>query len=268
MWSARLGGGMNTHSAVYGAAALYDLAFSYRDFKAESQFLRDVYQRVQGRAAHSFLELAAGPGRHAVEMLTAGVDVLALDLAPEMASYARHKAEVRKLSLPFVVGNMIEFSTPGKFDFAACLLCSASYLLTDEAFLSHLASVRRALQEDGLYILELSHPNELLGESKTQDTWTMRDDAGELDIEWRGDPAAAVKGVWDADVSLRYRPFDGSPALTVRDAARQRGFTLAQISELAERSGFVVQEVLGGFVEGMTLDDPKASHMIVLLRRS
>ena len=133
---------MNTHSAVYGAAALYDLAFSYRDCKAESQFLRDVY-----RAPHRFLELAAGPGRHAVEMLAAGVDVVALDLAPEMASYARRKAEARKLSLHFVVADMTEFSTPSKFDLAACLLCSASYLLTHEAFLSHLTSVRRALED-------------------------------------------------------------------------------------------------------------------------
>jgi SAM-dependent methyltransferase len=259
---------VNTHSAVYGAAALYDLAFSYRDCQAESQFLRDVYQRVNGRAARSFLELAAGPGRHALEMLSAGLDVLALDLAPEMASYARHQALVRKLSLHFVVGDMTEFSTPGKFDLAACLLCSASYLLTDDAFLSHLASVHRALEADGLYVLELSHPNELLGESKTQHSWTMRDDAGELDVEWRSNPAAAVEGVWDADVSLCYRPFDGSPALTVRGAACQRGFTLAQVSQLAERSGFTVQAVLGGFVEGMTLADPKASHMITILRRS
>ena len=138
---------MNTHSAVYGAAALYDLAFSYRDCKAESQFLRNVYQRVNGRSPPRFLDLSAGPGRHAVEMLAAGVDVVALDLAPEMASYARRKAEARKLSLHFVVADMTDFSTPSKFDLAACLLCSASYLLTHEAFLSHLTSVRRALED-------------------------------------------------------------------------------------------------------------------------
>ena len=41
-----------------------------------------------------------------------------------------------------------------------------------------------------------------------------------------------------------------------------------ETAELAARAGFVVQEVLGGFVEGMTLEDPKASHMIVVLHKS
>ena len=59
---------MNPHASVYGAPALYDLAFGYRDFARECAFLRGVYERRWGRPPQSFLELAAGPARHALQM--------------------------------------------------------------------------------------------------------------------------------------------------------------------------------------------------------
>ena len=41
-----------------------------------------------------------------------------------------------------------------------------------------------------------------------------------------------------------------SPVMpSLRGTARQRGFTLAEIAQFAERSGFAVQAVLGGLVK-------------------
>jgi len=256
---------MVPHGAIYEHAALYDLAFSYRDFAAESSCLRSVYQRRRGRAPRSFLELAAGPAGHALEMLSAGLDVMALDLAPDMAAYTRSKASARGLSLPYTVADMTDFAPPGSFDLAACLLCSASYLLTDDAVLSHLACVRSSLTNGGIYVLELTHPSELAGPRKSKSTWTMRDGEGELQVEWDGDPHDAIDGVWPAAVKLLYRPFDGSAPSSAEDNALQRGFTHAQICGLADRSGFTVEATLGGFDESVSLDSPAASRMIVVL---
>jgi SAM-dependent methyltransferase len=256
---------MVPHGAIYEQAALYELAFSYRDHAVECVCLRDIYERRRGRPPRSFLELAAGPAGHAFEMLSAGLDVLALDLAPDMASYVSRKAKARGVILPYTVANMTEFPPLGTFDLAACLLCSASYLLTDEQVLSHFRSVRASLANGGMYVLELTHPSELVGALKSQSTWTMRDGAGELQVEWRGDPAAADDRIWQAEVSLVYRPFDGSSPFSVEDQARQRGFTRAEVVTLAQRSGFTVEATLGGFDENIELDSPRATRMIVVL---
>jgi hypothetical protein len=98
------------------------------------------------------------------------------------------------------------------------------------------------------------------------DFWKMRDGAGELDVAWRGDPASAVDGIWKADVSLVYRPFDGSAPFSVEDTASQRGFTHPEIVDLAERSGFTVEATLGAFDEHVDLDSPTATRMIVVLK--
>lgn len=257
---------MVSHRTLYQHAALYDLAFSYRDYVAESRCLREMYERRRGRAPRSFLELAAGPAAHAMEMAAAGLEVVALDIAPQMAAYARDRAQARGLALPYAVADMVEFAPPGSFDLAACMLCSASYLLTDDAVLSHFASVRAALAPDGMYWLELTHPEELSGSAKSKNTWKMRDAAGELDITWGGEPASAAGGIFQAEVSFVYRPFDGSSPVVVEDEARQRVFTHAQFVGLAQQSGFVVEATRGGFDESIELDSPRATRMIVLLR--
>jgi hypothetical protein len=156
------------------------------------------------------------------------------------------------------------FDVVGSFDLAACMLCSAGYLLTDDAMLSHLASVRATLASEGLYVLELTHPAELSGDVKSNHSWRMRDERGELEIDWRGDPGKAIDGIWESHVTLLYRPTDGSPPTRVEDVARQRGFTFEQVERFAKRSGFAV-EVFGGFDESLQLADSRARRMIVVL---
>jgi len=163
---------------------------------------------------------------------------------------------------------MTDFAPLGRFDLAACVLCSASYLLTDQAVLSHFACVRASLADDGLYILELTHPSELNGARKTKSSWKMADGVGELDIAWLGDPAAAADGIWRSEVSLSYRPFDGSSPFSVEAEAQQRGFTYPELVELAQRAGFGVHRALGGFDENVPLDDPKAMRMILVLKQN
>jgi SAM-dependent methyltransferase len=242
------------------------LAFSYRDYVVECGWLRGMYERRRGRAPRSFFEVAAGPAGHAIEMLAAGLMVQALDLSSEMAAHGRHKAAQRGLLLPYTVADMARFTAGGPFDLVACLLCSASYLLTDEAVLAHFASVRASLMDDGMYVLELTHPSELTGSAKSKHEWKTRDDAGELYVAWRGDPAMAVNGIWSANVTLCYRPDDGGAGILVEDEARQRGFTLAEITSLARRSDLAVEVTLGGFNDSLALENPEATRMVVVLQ--
>lgn len=259
---------MNSHTTFYESAALYDLAFSYRDFEAEGRFLRDVYQRRRGRPARSFLELAAGPGRHALDMAAAGLDVAALDVVPEMAAYATEAAKARGVDIGYVVADMTAFALPRTFDLAACMLCSASYLLTDDAFRANLSSVRAHLAPGGLYLLELTHPEELDGKAKSQPTWKMRDHAGELEIAWLTAPTDAAGRIWLSTSKMRYCPFDGSAPIEVHDEARQRGFRHAEVVALASEAGMRVVATFGTFDESVELANPNAKRMLVVLEAS
>ena len=253
-----------SHAAIYGAAALYDLAFGYRDFARECAFLRAVHDRRREQPLRSFLELAAGPARHALEMRAAGVRAAALDLSPEMAAYAAAKAGERGLTLPYLVADMTSFAHPDSFDLVANMLCSATYLLTDDAFVAHLDRVHAALADGGLYVMELPYPSD---RNKTKSTWTARDASGDLDVQWLDENTSDARMI-RARVRLEYRPFDGSPPLLVEDEALQRLYSRADIEALVARSGrFAFDGLFGALDEGVPLDGESAWRMLVVLKK-
>ena len=255
---------MTSHAAVYGAAALYDLAFGYRDFARECDFLRRVHDMFRGQPPRSFLELAAGPARHALEMAAAGVRAAALDLSPEMAAYATANADERGVTLPYLVADMTSFAHPDTFDLVASMLCSATYLLTDEAFVAHLDRVHAVLANGGLYVMELPDPS---FRNKTKSAWTARDGAGELDVRWLDEETAEAR-ILRARVRLEYRPFDGSPPLLVEDEALQRLYSLTDIEALIARRGrFEIAGLFGALDEGVPLDSEAAWRMLVVLKK-
>lgn len=250
------------HSAIYETAALYDLAFSYRDFAQEAGFLRQVFTKRRGRSPRSFLELAAGPGRHAQEMSQAGLQTAALDLSPAMAAYCRRQSEQRGLRFPYVVGDMTRFQLEQQFDLIACMLCSATYLTSEEQLLRHLTSVQSALSEQGLYVLELPHPSEST-EAKTHSDWSVQAEQGELAVQWNVDAAEAPMLTVEARLEFRFK--DGRPAQLVTDTARMRDVAEAELRSLASAAGLVVQDVFGALDEGVALHDPKAWRMVAVL---
>jgi hypothetical protein len=260
---------VNAHAQIYGAPALYDLAFSYRSFARECGFLRGVYERRRGRPPRSFLELAAGPARHALEMCAAGVRATALDRSPKMAAYTATRAGERGLTLPYLLADMTAFQCEERFDLAASMLCSATYLLTDEAFGAHLERVHAALAAGGLYVLELPHPADETGAAArmTRSTWRARDAAGALDVGWL-DQVTADARIFQARVRLEYHPFDGLGPVIVEDSSMQRRYSPADIEALLARNRqFEIDGVFGALDESVALDAPSAWRLVMVLAK-
>lgn len=255
---------MLEHSKIYSAAELYDLAFSYRDVAKESRFLVQLYERRRGRVPSSFLELAAGPARHALAMRQLGLEVAALDLSPAMAEYSRRIANELGLPFPYLVADMTGFELHRPFELAACMLCSATYLLDKNAWLRHLECVRNVLSEEGLYVIELPHLRE---KPTTRSDWTVKSDRGELSVMWT-DSAPEPDGTRCCEVRLEFRPHDGGAVQIVTDRGRQRDVGLGELEELATAAGLVVCDVFGALDESVALDAEDAWRMLTVLEKA
>lgn len=60
--------------SIYARPELYDLAFSYRVFEEEFDFLRKAHAKhAPGQVLNSVLELGCGPARHAIGLAKTGV---------------------------------------------------------------------------------------------------------------------------------------------------------------------------------------------------
>jgi len=215
--------------SIYSMPPLYDLAFGYRSYEDEVDFLLHAHgeysarastmDEPEGRGPLKILELAAGPARHSLAALSdhppSEVDsVLALDLSQAMVEYGRENAN-RELGAPggrrddfvYVNGDMRSVCdyTPSSFDAAWLLLGSMQHLLTNDDVLSCFASVSSVLKPGGTIIIELPHPRETfsMGEC-TRNGWTVpledddENEYGELSVVWgeeddEFDPVAQVR---------------------------------------------------------------------------
>lgn len=185
----------NNRGEIYSRPSLYDMAFGYRNFEEEVDFLMDQHRKLNPDNAlpKRVLELAAGPARHCIEALGASYieSATAIDNSADMVKYAREVAaeelmsddytfeeisgtgdvtkdsayEHRVNSLRYIQADMTNFSIPidddsQLFDSAWILLGSLQHLTTNEEVLSCFQCINRVLRSKGTFILELPHPRE------------------------------------------------------------------------------------------------------------
>ena len=86
----------NNGRKIYSMPSLYDMAFGYRNFEEEVDFLLDQHRLLnEGNAPRRILELAAGPARHSIDALKSYSYVesaTAIDNSAEMIEYAKEIA--------------------------------------------------------------------------------------------------------------------------------------------------------------------------------
>ena len=179
-------------SGIYDDPELYRIACAYRDIPAEADALLawagrhwlapDAPPAAVGPS--SVLELAAGPADHALELARRGMRSTALDISPAMCRWAADRAVQAGLPLEVVQADMRDFALPsGTVDLAMTMLNSACHLFTLDDMIAHLGAVARALVPGGLYIIELAHPADYLGESaRTSSEWTIEQDGLTADV--------------------------------------------------------------------------------------
>ena len=195
---------------IYSLPPLYDLAFGYRNYDEEVDFLLDVhekYSKTTNTEAEgiNILELAAGPARHSLSALSQHPpsevsSMIALDLNKDMVIYGSENADYelgigggRRDDFKYVKGDMryaTDYTTK-ILDSAWLLLGSMQHLLTNEDIISCLSSLHSIIKPGGTVIIELPHPRETfcMGEM-TKNGWCvpLEDDEekeyGKLDIIW------------------------------------------------------------------------------------
>ncbi|KAL7488220.1 hypothetical protein ACHAW6_013796 [Cyclotella cf. meneghiniana] len=204
---------------IYSMPPLYDLAFGYRNYEQEVEFLLDSHRKYSQKSDGTteplrIIELAAGPARHSLAALSHHSQseiraVLALDRSKHMVDYGIENADLgtgggRRDDFSYICGDMRNIqesinkdeSKLVLFDTAWLLLGSMQHLLTNDDIIACFRSIHSILHTGGTVVIELPHPRETfsMGEC-TRNGWTVPlvdevdDDGeekeyGELNIVW------------------------------------------------------------------------------------
>ncbi len=256
---------MTSNQDFYKLPKIYDIGFDFRDIVAECDFLENVFQNVLGRSVHSVLEIAAGPARHMLEFSHRGVKSTALDLSPEMVEYGKKLASESGTFFRYECADMKSFFLEDKFELAVILMDSTAYLLDNEAVLAHLESVANHLADNGLYILEMTHPRDSFGVGKsTVSEWTSERDGIEVKIKWGReddlfDPISQI-----TLVNVEVEQIFGEETEKFFYCAEQRCFTANEFKALVQASGlFKWIKTFGALDTSIPFDNHESSWRMV-----
>jgi SAM-dependent methyltransferase len=138
---------------IYDYPEYYEIAFSFRDIKAEVDLFEECFKRFSKIPVKSVLELGCGTYFHMEELHKRGYEYNGLDLNQTMLKYSRKKAKSVSAKANFYHKNMIYFSIKKEFDFVYILLGSLASKSTSD-LVSHFHSVAGVLRKGGLYFLD------------------------------------------------------------------------------------------------------------------
>ncbi|HVY47345.1 MAG TPA: methyltransferase domain-containing protein, partial [Minicystis sp.] len=100
------------------------------------------------------LDLACGPGAHAVELASRGYSLVGYDLSLAMLAHAADEAQARQQRLNFLQGDMREMAFQEMFDAVYSWSTSFGYF-EDDKNIDVLQRIRRALRPGGVLLLDL-----------------------------------------------------------------------------------------------------------------
>ncbi len=237
---------------------LYLKLYSHRDMdEAEScvdLILRTVGLTDPALRAHA-LDLACGPGRHAISLARRGLEVTAVDLSPTLLEHARESAEAEGVSdmIRFVRSDMRQIPFHGEFDLVVQLFTSFGYFDSPADDMLVLERVVKALRPGCYYALDLINEEHLRSSLVEESVKSV----GGVTLRER-------RMIVEDRVEKRITIPDGEKLLEFVESVRL--FSPERIEEMLGEVGMRVVCWFGDY-QGRAYDRRWSERMIVLARR-
>ena len=127
---------------------LYDLIYSWKNYRLESSHIRDICTAF-GVNVGVLLDIACGTGEH-MKYLQEGFSVEGLDISEKMVEIASRKMPGKK----FHVADMRNFDLGGRYDVVLCLFSSIAYVESDTELVATLNNMKNHLRDGGVMVIE------------------------------------------------------------------------------------------------------------------
>ncbi len=253
----------------YSLPEIYEIAFSFRDYAKAVEFLAKAFALVTSRDLKSVVELGCGPGQYCREFAKKDIKTTGIDLCHEMIAYDREFANNENLNCEFLEGDMRSFCIPEKADLAICMMATIHLLLTNNDMIENLNSVADNLVPDGLYIIEMSHPRDILTpEPGAGRDWEMEKDDLKVHTDWGSDSKQdATKEVNTGTV--KYSVTKDNNTEEYQSVENWRDITHGHMLALIELSGrFKIVKEYGDLDLDIAFsNDKKSWRMVLVLQR-
>ena len=203
------------------------------------------------------LDLACGPGAHAVELASRGYSVVGYDLSLAMLARAADDAQERGQKLNFLQGDMREMAFEDTFDGVYCWQTSFGYF-DDEKNVNVLERIHRSLRKGGMLLLDVIN-HDYVAPRQPSLVWFEGEGCvcmDEMSVDFFTSRLRVKRTVMFEDG--RARELDYSIRL----------YALHELGKMLHESGFKVIEVTGHPAHPGVFFGSESPRVIVLAERS
>ena len=133
--------------------ASYNNMFSGAHFAAAPAEVDQILALAQ-RTGGDVLDLACGPGRHAIPLVQRGFNVTGVDRSPFLLQRARERANEAGVAVEWLEADMRTFRRPASFDLVLLLFTSFGFFRDDAENVGVLRNVAASLRPGGALVLD------------------------------------------------------------------------------------------------------------------
>ena len=167
--------------AYHALAVSYDRLTNDVDYCRTVAFYKEIMAR-EGCRPRTAVDLACGTGSVALLLAREGLQVIGVDLSPEMLCVASQKAQELETPPLFVCQDLSRLQLPRGVDLAVCALDSLDYILNPEACAEAIRRVYKVLNPGGIFIFDVNTPEKL----RSMDGQVFLDEDDDVYCVWRG----------------------------------------------------------------------------------
>lgn len=228
-------------SAYEAFAAVYDIFMEDVDHEGWLAHIFAVWKRF-GREPKRVIDLGCGTGSFLLPLAQRGIDVIGVDLSPEMLAEAEHKAREAGLSPRLVCQDMTELELGEKADCILSLCDCMNYLTEDGELEAAFRSIARHMEQGSLFLFDLNTEykfREVLGQNVFG---SAEEHAAYI---WENDYDAEEK-INEYYVSFFIENGDGLYE-RIEEYHYERAYTLEEIANSLQAAGMELLTVTDGY---------------------
>ena len=234
------------HRPLYNQLVPYYEYVEGRDWQGEIRLITSILRK---HGSKSVVDLGCGTGYHARALAGLRFEAVGIDISKQNILYARRKAKQEKVHPLFVVGSYYETRPDAIFDAALCL--NWSIPVRDDEVKRFLDNTYSLLRPGGLLIFDYERISEIVWSDVGKAITESWDVGGKLIVRVSVGRVVS-KVLYSKDVYIIYsKPSSvtapsepsryqakGTNLQTYVDSSTVRFFSVAEIREFAEHSGF------------------------------
>lgn len=216
----------------------YDLLMQDANYKERTEYLLSVFEKYSKRPT-LMLDLACGTGSFSNEFAKKGIQVIGVDISPEMLNIAREKSEKDKLDVLYLCQDASQLDLYGTVDGAVCCMDSINHITEREVLKEAFKKVSLFLEPECLFVFDVNtlykHKG-VLGNN----TFVLEED--NLYCVWQNE---YFEDEALTEITLDFfKKLDNGQYARTEQFIEERAYTIEELTEMLENAGFSLEAVL------------------------